>query len=73
MKEEKNYGRLGLFIIAAAIVAVSSIAISEATPRASAHTDQPLALAARACVIYQTYPATVDCSLTIGPSTFKVI
>ena len=73
MEEEKNYGRLGLLIIAAAIVAVSSIAINGAIPTASAQTDQPLALAARACVIYQTYPATVDCSLAIGPSTFKVV
>jgi hypothetical protein len=73
MKQEKNYGRFGLFIIAAAIIAVSSIAINEATSRASAPIDQPIALAARTCVIYQTYPATIDCSLAIGPSIFKVI
>ena len=73
MKKEKNYERLGLLIIAATILAVGSIAIIAAEPRASAHTDQPLALIQRACVVYQTYPATAYCSMTIGPSTFKVI
>ncbi|MGC2598318.1 MAG: hypothetical protein WA395_09330 [Nitrososphaeraceae archaeon] len=73
MKKEKNCERLWLFVIAAAILAVSSIAIIGAEPGARAHTDQPLALAQRACVVYQTYPATADCSLTIGSSTFKII
>lgn len=73
MKKEKNYERLRLLIIAAAILAVGSIAIIAAEPRASAHTDQPLALIQRACVVYQTYPATANCSKIIGPSTFKVI
>jgi hypothetical protein len=65
MKKE-NCERLWLFVIAAAILAVSSIAIIGAEPKASAHTDQPLALGQRACVIYQTYPATVDCSMIIN-------
>jgi hypothetical protein len=73
MKKEKNCERLRLFVIAAAILAVSSIVIMGAEPGASAHTDQPLALAQRACVVYQTYPSTADCSLTIGSSTFKIV
>ena len=60
-------------MIVEAILAVSSIAIMGAEPGVRAHTDQPLALAQRACVVYQTYPATADCSLTIGSSTFKMI
>ena len=56
MKKEKNCERLWLFVIAPAILAVSSIAIIGAEPGARAHTDQPLALAQRACVVYQTYP-----------------
>lgn len=72
-QQDKTYERLWLFVIAAAILAVSSIVIIGAEPSASAHTDQPLALVQRACVVYQTYPATADCSLTIGSSTFKII
>jgi len=73
MEKGINHERLRLLIIAVAIVAVSSIVIMGAEPGASAHTDQPLALAQRACVVYQTYPSTADCSLTIGKSTFKVV
>ena len=73
MKKEKNCERLWLFVIAAAILAVSNIAIIGAEPSASAHTDQPLALVQRECVVYQTYPVTADCSMTIGSSTFKVV
>jgi len=73
MEKGINHERLRLLIIAVAIVAVSSIAIIEAEPRASAHTDQPLVLAAQSCVIYRTYTTTIDCSLTIGKSTFKVV
>jgi hypothetical protein len=73
MKKEKNYERLCLFIIAAAILAVSSIAIIGAEPNASAQRDQSLALGQRACVIYQTYPATIDCSKIIGSSPYKAI
>jgi hypothetical protein len=47
MEKGINHERLRLLIIAVAIVAVSSIAIIEAEPRASAHTDQPLVLAAQ--------------------------
>ena len=61
MKKE-NCERLGLFVIAVAIMA---------EPKASAHIDHPLALGQRACVIYQTYPATVDCSMKIGSSPFR--
>jgi len=39
MEKGINHERLRLLIIAVAIVAVSSIAIIEAEPRASAHTD----------------------------------
>ena len=70
MKKE-NCERLGLFVIAVAIMAVSSVAIFGAEPKASAHIDHPLALGQRACVIYQTYPATVDCSMKIGSSPFR--
>ncbi len=72
-QQDKTYERLWLFVIATAILAVSSIVIIGAEPSASAHTDQPLALVQRACVVYQTYPATTDCSMTIGSSTFKVV
>ena len=73
MKKEENYERLCLFVIAAAILAVSSIAIIGVEPKASAHTDHPLALGHRACVIYQTYPETIDCSMIIGSSPYKAI
>jgi hypothetical protein len=75
MKKEKNYERLRLLTIAAAILAIgsSAIAIITAEPRASAHTYQSLALIQRACVVYQTYPATAHCSMPIGPSTFKIV
>ncbi len=72
MKKE-NCERLGLFVIAAAILAVSSIALIGAEPKVSAHSDHPLALGQRACVIYQTYPATIDCSRIINSSPYKVI
>jgi hypothetical protein len=64
-QQEKNYERLRLLVIAAVILAVGSFATIGAEPSASAHTGHLLALVQRACVVYQTYPATDDCSMTI--------
>ena len=73
MEREKNHERYGVFMMATLVVIVSSIAIIEATPKTSAVADSTLAVEGRGCVIYQTYPAQVSCSLAIGPSTFTMV
>jgi hypothetical protein len=72
-EREKNHKMLSHFVLVALIVAVSGIAIIETTPTTSAFSDPGLAVEGRGCVVYQTYPAQVSCSLAIGPGTFKMV
>jgi hypothetical protein len=72
-EREKNLKTLRHFVLAALIVAISGIAIIETIPTASAFSDPGLVAEGRGCVVYQTYPAQVSCSLPIGPSTLTMV
>lgn len=69
----KNHEGLRLIVIAAAIIVVSNIAVIETTQITSAHVDRLIPFAMRACIIYQTYPATAHCSMIVGSSTSKAV
>jgi hypothetical protein len=72
MKIDKNYKMSRLFVMTALIVAVSGLTVLSTTiaPLASGLTNPGLSAEAIGCLIYQTYPAQVDCTVPTSPNSF---
>jgi hypothetical protein len=76
MKIEKKHKMPRLFVIAALIVAVSAVSgvtVIMTSPTASGLANLAYAAEERGCVVYQTYPAQVSCSLPVGSGTFSMV
>ena len=73
MKIEKNHKMPRLFVIATLIVAVSGVTVIMTSPTASGLANLAYAAEERGCVVYQTYPAQVSCSLPVGSGTFSMV
>jgi hypothetical protein len=73
MKIEKKHKMPRLFVIAALIVAVSGVTVIMTSPTASGLANLAYAAEERGCVVYQTYPEQVSCSLPVGSGIFSMV
>jgi hypothetical protein len=73
MKKEKNYKMSRVFGLAALIVALGGITVITTALTISGLANPAYAVEERGCIVYQTYPAQVSCSLPISSRTFSMV